>query len=201
MRTTAGTGFLGAGTKAETEVERTAPAQDLELDDVYRTYAAKVERWAARLAGPGHDLEDIVHDVFLVAHRRRREWRAGAKISTWLYEITIRVVHTRRRSRRRWWWLRRKHEAEAALWPERFHAPTPCEALEQTRDAALLYRLLDELDKKQRAVLILFEIEGLSGAEIAKLTRTSVAGVWARLTRGRAALARKLAALRSGVAR
>ena len=177
-----------------------ARAGALELDDVYRAHAALVSRWAERLAGPGPDLEDIVHDVFLVAHRRRREWRGAAKLSTWLYEITIRVVQARRRSRRRWRWLQLGQEDELALGPASVPVPTPCDLVEQTRSVALLYRLLDELDDKQRTALILFEIEGLSGDDIAKLTGTSVVNVWARVSRGREALARRLAAIQSGEA-
>jgi RNA polymerase sigma factor (sigma-70 family) len=66
------------------------------LDQIYETYEPMVERWARRLAGPGAEVEDLVHDVFLVALRRMHEFRGDAKISTWLFRITELIVRKRR---------------------------------------------------------------------------------------------------------
>jgi RNA polymerase sigma-70 factor, ECF subfamily len=174
----------------------------LDLDDAYRLHAATVARWAARLAGPGHDFEDIVHDVFVVAQRRWHEWRGEAEISTWLYAITARVVQDRRRARRRWRflpWVRR--EAERG-WPSSLcpQSPqtTPVDVVEQQHDLILLYQLLDELPEKYRTALLLFEVEGLAAGEIARLVGTSVANVWARVARARAAVLRRLDERRGG---
>ena len=88
---------------AEREAASTcgAEADNLDLETVYREHAPAVSRWAQRLSGPGIDPEDLVHDVFLVVQRRLPEWHGKAKLSTWLYEITIRVVQERRRALRR----------------------------------------------------------------------------------------------------
>ena len=47
----------------------------LDFDAVYQAHAQTVARWAARLGGPGVDVEDITQEVFLVADRRLREFR------------------------------------------------------------------------------------------------------------------------------
>lgn len=154
-----------------------------DLESVYRAHAGAVSRWAERLAGPGVDLEDVVHDVFLVVQRRLPEFRGDAKLTTWLYEITIRVVHQRRRSAR---WRRRLWPFAGGAAAEQF--PTPLEAVERRQSTALLYRFLDQLDDKYRTAIILFEVEGLSCDRIAAVTGTSVANVWARVSRGRAKL-------------
>jgi len=155
---------------------------------VYRRHAARVSCWAARLAGPGFDVEDIVHDVFLVVLRRLPEFRGDAQVSTWLHEITIRVVQTHRRRRRRRAWL----WPFAALRPTEGDVPdiadqdvTPAEALERKQAALRLYRLLEQLDEKYRTAVVLFELEGLPCREIASLTGTTLANTWARVSRGR----------------
>jgi RNA polymerase sigma factor (sigma-70 family) len=56
------------------------------------------------------------------------------------------------------------------------------EARERTR---VMYRLLDDLDEHQRTTFILFELEGLSGNQIAEITGARVATVWVRLSRAR----------------
>lgn len=169
------------------------PAVPLDLNGAYRLYAPLVSRWAQRLAGPGADLEDMVHDVFLVVQRRLGEFRGEAQLSTWLFEITVRVVQTHRRRRSRWWWPFPNDEGgvAGALVD---HNSSPLEDLERREATVLLYRFLDELDEKYRTPVILFELEGLSCQEISRITHTSLANVWARVSRGREQLMRAFAA-------
>lgn len=187
------------GADVREPVDDGATAEVFELESVYRTYGERVSRWAARLAGPGFDLEDIVHDIFLVVQRRLPEFRGDAKISTWLYEITVRVVQARRRQRRRRWpWpFRRPAPGDAdAADTQNLHdqGVSALEALERREATMALHRLLDELDEKYRTAVILFELEGLPCREIARLTGTSVENVWARVSRGREKLIQAFAA-------
>lgn len=155
------------------------------LDAVYRAHAPTVARWAAKLAGPGTDVEDLVHDVFLVVRRRLPEFRGDAKLTTWLYRITERVaLQGRRKDRfRRWFARNRQLEIEASLAPARL---TPVDDLERRQSREACYRILDRIPDKYRTVLILFELEHLSGEEIAALTGSKLATVWVHLHRARA---------------
>ncbi len=156
------------------------------LDELYQRYGADVERWARRLAGPLEDLEDLLHDVFIVAVRRRFTSRGEGSVRTWLFRITEHVVRNRRRRR----WVRallfRRHEdvlAAAAPMPA-----TPQEEIERRERHRQLYRALDRLPDSYRTTLILYELEGLSGEEVAELTGVRVGTVWVRLHRARARL-------------
>jgi RNA polymerase sigma-70 factor (ECF subfamily) len=154
---------------------------------IYRAHAAEVSRWARRLLGPGADAEDVLHEVFLIVHRRLPEWRGEAKIATWLYAITVRVVQDHRR-RQRWSpWLRLRRWLEADAVPP----PTPLQALETRRSLELTYRLMDSLPESERSALIMFELEGLSGEQIATLTGDPVGTIWVRLHRARARFRRE----------
>jgi len=165
-------------------------APPLEITAIYRAHAAEVERWVARLAGPAVDAEDVVQEVFLVVQRRLPEWRAEAKLTTWLYRITERVVHRQRRKQRIGRWLRGLAGDFAGQIPaERL---TPVDDLERKQAARVVYAALEGLERKMRAVVVLFEIDGLSGEEIAALTGTKVATVWVQLHRGRARFLKRL---------
>ena len=156
------------------------------VDELYDAYAADVLRWARRLAGPTADIEDMVHDVFVVALQRAFTFQGGATVRTWLFRITHHVVRDRmRRGFLRGLLFRRRQDEMVAALP----APaTPHQELERHEEHERLYRALDRLSDNYRTALILYEIDGLSSDEVAELTGVSVGAVWVRLHRGRAKL-------------
>ena len=156
-----------------------------DLEAVYRAHAPTVARWAAKLAGPLIDVDDLVHEIFLVVGRRLPEFRGDAKVTTWLFRITERVAReSRRRDRfRRWFARTRRLEIERTTAPTRL---TPVDDLERRQSKETVYRILDRLPDKYRKVMILFELEELSGEEIAALTGLKLATVWVHLHRARA---------------
>jgi len=157
---------------------------DLNISNLFRQYSRTVARWAARLGGPGIDVEDVVQDVFLIARRRLGQFSGDAKITTWLFRTTERVVHGLRRKQRWVRWLARSGDEVAPhLTNPRL---TPVEAFERHEATTAVYRILNRMGAKYRRVIILFEIEGLSTDEIARLTGTSPANVRVWLCRGRA---------------
>jgi RNA polymerase sigma-70 factor (ECF subfamily) len=48
------------------------------------------------------DIEDLVHEVFVVIARRFKEFRGEAQVTTWLFRVTQNVVRNRRRREHRW---------------------------------------------------------------------------------------------------
>lgn len=172
--------LLSADRHAPADGDPAAP----DLDDIYRTHAATVARWISHLGGPSADVDDLVHEVFLVAERRLPEFRGDAKVSTWLYRITERVVRTRRRNDRirRWLGRTRRADLERAVSTTQL---TPIEELERRRSVDTVYRILDRMSGRYRDVLVLFELEGASGEEIAALTGRKLATVWVHLHRAR----------------
>jgi RNA polymerase sigma-70 factor (ECF subfamily) len=165
---------------------REAPASTDPLDEMYERYGGDVKRWARRLAGPNADLEDLLHDVFVVAIRRGFLDRGEASITTWLFRITHHVVRNRRRRAYVRGLLFNRHRDElAAALPAH---PTPQEEMERREEHAQLYRVLDRLPDRYRTALILYEIEGLSGERIAEMTGVAFGTIRVRLHRGRAML-------------
>ena len=160
------------------------------FDHLYERYEPTVERWVRRLCGPGADIEDLVHDVFVVALRRRGEFRGEAKVSTWLFRITQFVVRKSRFRRRLRNFLDVLHrsQAEVVVPP----SPTPLELVEQRQRCASLYAALDRLPDKYRTAIILCDIEGAGAAEAGQLLGLTANAVWVRVHRGRAMLLEQL---------
>jgi RNA polymerase sigma-70 factor, ECF subfamily len=128
----------------------------------------------------------VVHEVFLVAQRRLPEFRGDAKPSTWLFRITDLVVRAQRRKARMRTWLGRRFAEDRDSTSPGSVQISPVEDLVERERAALVYRALDALGEKYRSLFVLYELEGLSGEEIAGLTGVKLATVWVRLHRARA---------------
>ncbi|HEX4457000.1 MAG TPA: sigma-70 family RNA polymerase sigma factor [Polyangia bacterium] len=151
---------------------------------LFETYADQVGMWAARLGGPMLDVEDTVQEVFIIVHRRSARFRGDSSLKSWLYGITANVVRQQRRKARRRRWFGRGSE-DAATELAVAAQPTPVEELERDRRTRAVYRVLDAMRETNRALLILFELEGLAGEEIAELLAMRVATVWVKLHRAR----------------
>jgi RNA polymerase sigma-70 factor, ECF subfamily len=151
------------------------------FDEAYRNYAQCAARWARNLGGTDVEIEDVVQEVFLVVSRRLGEFRGEAQFSSWLFQITRRIVANHRR-RHRWRFWSGKGEPAGPM-PEAHTDPVA--ALEQRRTAELFYRALDQLPEKHRTLLVLFEIEGMSTQAIAELNDTKLPTVRVQLSRAR----------------
>jgi RNA polymerase sigma-70 factor (ECF subfamily) len=156
----------------------------VDVDALFRAHMRTVMRWAARLGGPGIDVEDVVQEVFLVAKRRLQKFEGPGQVTTWLFRTTEKVVLSARRKQRLRRWL--SHAPEASVTSMGGPQPTPGEAFERSREIADVYRILNQLPERQRRILILFELEGLSTDEIATLVGAKVGTVRVWLFRARA---------------
>ncbi len=149
-----------------------------EFDAVYRAHVGFVWRAVRRFGVAEADLEDAVHEVFLVVHRQLAGFDGRAAITSWLYAIARGVASNRRRSVQR----RERHDALA---PEPTAELDPAERLARARAAEVIERFLGGLPAEQRLIFELFEIEGMRGAEIAEAIDLNVNTVFTRLRAAR----------------
>jgi RNA polymerase sigma-70 factor, ECF subfamily len=158
--------------------------------ELYDRHAQSVARWAQRLGGPTVDTEDVVQEVFLTVHRSLPRFRGDAKVTTWLYRITENVVRHRRRKDRQRGWVAGTPEQVAGELPAT--EASPLDDIERRQATAKVYRAMEGMSEKLRSALILFELEQLSGEEIAALTGAKTSTVWVWLHRARAEFQRRL---------
>jgi len=144
---------------------------DAHFDLVYRT--------CRRLGLPDADAEDAAQETFIVAARKLDRFSEG-KLSTWLYRIAANLVSARHRRRR-------VREALTALWrrPEEPVAPSAERSYEAREAARRVGEILATMAPKKREVFALFELEGLTGEEIAERVGCKVETVWTRLWHAR----------------
>lgn len=145
---------------------------------IYDAWFENVLRWIRALGAPEADREDIAQEVFLIVRRRLAAFD-GAKPAAWLYQITRRQV---RDFRRRAWtknvFTREHTDAVDAIADDR---DGPAGALEGKQRRRILQTILNKMNDDRRAAFVFFEIDGLSGDEIARIQGVSVNTVWKRL--------------------
>jgi RNA polymerase sigma-70 factor (ECF subfamily) len=166
--------------------------EPLTLEAVFRRHARDVYRMASRMLGPGAssaDVEDVTQQVFIVAGRTLTRYDGRSKLTTWLYGIASRVVMTHLRG----WRRRRRLIAALELSPKDSTLRRNPETTASDREELVeVWRSLMRISLKKRMVYVLFEIEGLSGPEIASALEIPEATVWTRLYHARRELMQRL---------
>ena len=148
----------------------------------YDRWFEEVARWIRALGGAEADRDDIVQEVFLVVRRRLSAFD-GANPAGWLYRITRRQVRDfRRRSWVKHIFTKRRAEDPDVL-PSSAYGPAA--ALERREDQRILLAILGKIREERRTTFMLFEIEGLSGDQIARIQSVPLNTVWTRLYHAR----------------
>lgn len=144
---------------------------------IYDEHFPFVWRSLRRLGVRESDVADAVQDVFVVVHRRLSEFEGRSKMSTWIFGICYRVASDRRKALR----------VRSVVTTEEQWLETPDErvdiAAEAERRQGLqkLEAILDEMPLEQRAVFALFELECLTGEDIAETLDVPLGTVYSRL--------------------
>jgi RNA polymerase sigma-70 factor (ECF subfamily) len=137
------------------------------------------------------DAEDVAQEAVLKAFKHIRQFRAEARFSTWLIQITVNEARMRRRKAHANMMepiAGRQNEDEEGNYTPRDFADwreIPSETLERNEVRQKLAEALAELGQIYREVFVLRDMEQLSIEETAKALGISTASVKTRLLRAR----------------
>ena len=127
---------------------------------------------------PNSDTEDLAQEIFLVVQRKLNRFDGG-NLAGWLYRIAQLTV---RDHRRRAWFKNltvRRREMDVA--GADLTTPGPAARYEEAENRRIVQRLVAGMSEKLRTAFVLFEIEGYSGEEIARIQDIPLGTVWTRL--------------------
>jgi len=165
-------------------------AADIDVRDfkaVYDRWVVEVARWIRAMGGPPADRDDVLQEVFVVVHRRLADFD-GQNLPGWLYRITAHQV----RDFRRKLWVKHIFGRSVPLTESMPAAgPNPVMSVESRQKSEVLEGLLAKISLPLRTAFVLFEIEGYTAEEIARMQKASLNTVRARILRAR----KKLTAL------
>ena len=174
---------------------RRLPPSEPWFAELYERHFDFVWRTLRHLGVREADLADACQEVFLIVHRRYPSFDARAKVTTWIFQICFNKARERRRSAH----VRREVLGEAALDQARMPSD-PFSELERQDKLALFEAALDAMELEQRAAFILFEIEGMSGPEVAEALAVPLGTAYSRLRLAREAFQAAVARVRLATA-
>lgn len=179
-------------------VERARSGDRGAFTRLVRESSARIYSLALRLCGNRADADDLAQEAYLQAYRTLGSFRQDCAFSTWVYRITVNLWKNRVRYEKRRLFSRHVSLDEpggtdagrgaAAVLPD--EGPDPAERVERDFDRRAALRALDSLDKNERMIIVLSDIEQKSYAEIAGLLHCPVGTVRSRLSRARDSLRR-----------
>jgi RNA polymerase sigma-70 factor (ECF subfamily) len=190
------------GTREHDLILRVQQGQHELFYELVRPYERRVYAAALAILRNEHDAEDAAQEAMLKAFANIRQFRAEARFSTWLIQITVNEALMRRRRERTVQMEGIDGHRSGAGDEEGEYAPrdfadwreVPSEALERKEVRLRLAEALGTLDRKYREVFVLRDMEHLNIQETAEALGITVASVKTRLLRARLMLRDLLAA-------
>jgi RNA polymerase sigma-70 factor (ECF subfamily) len=187
-------------------VERALDGDIAGFEKLVTRYQNKIMGYVGRMTnGDREEAEDITQEAFIKAYRNLDSFRGQASFSTWLYKIATNLCIDRARTKKR-----RPQQAYSLDEPfdkedesggreiadSRFE---PSKGVERDELRSLVRETVAEMPEKQRQVLIMCDLQGMSYEEISANLDIPLGTVKSRIFHARADLARRLKPYMSGV--
>jgi len=167
------------------------------LEAFYRRHIDAVGRFVARRVDDPHTAADLTADVFLGAIDSAASYRGGpGGARAWLYGVARNVVAEERRRSAREWQASRRIAGHRLLEPD--DVARLVEQLDAQARARHTYQAVTKLPERDRAVVELVSVDGLTIAEAAEVLGLRPVSVRVRLHRARRRLRDLLDADRPG---
>jgi len=210
---------LGSDGGAPTDDEIVAAIRAAETPDEKRAawepllvrYQPMMHSLCRQMMGRNAPVDDACHDALVRVMRGFHTFEGDAKVSTWIYRVTMNSCLSRLRkdSRRKARVVGEnalgapKPGSEGAgstlanLLPQS-REPSVTDSVEQSDQKALVIEALDQLDPDMRSVLLLRDAQGLEYVQIAELLAVQIGTIKSRIFRARLALRQAVERVRAG---
>lgn len=154
------------------------------FESIVSEYRRWIRKTLSRLGICSSDLDDVVQAVLrgvargLPTFDPSRATAPEKAVSSWLFAICQRQAANHRRAK-----CRRREDIRETRELDAFGsgAPTPETSLLACELEARLHEVLQEIDPDRRAVIVAYELEGISMAEVAVMFGIPVNTAWNRL--------------------
>jgi RNA polymerase sigma-70 factor (ECF subfamily) len=148
---------------------------DVNTERIWRELRDRLRRFIRSRVTSDADVDDILQDVFLRIHQHLAGLRSADRLESWVFQITRNAVadHFRRQKRHE------QHDVDRIV----AESDEPENLRSELSDC--LASLIGHLPPDQQRAVSLYELEGVSQADIAQRESLSLSGAKSRIQRGR----------------
>lgn len=165
-----------------------------ELAECIDAYGTDIYSFCAYLTGSRQEAEDLYQDTFLKAVELRETIKADQNPKSYLLAVAVRIWKNKRR---KFAWRKRiadirPVEEEADFDAAAPKADSPEERVIQREQQELVRRAVDRLPEKYRVIVLLYYMEEMQTAQIARMLDLAPGTVKSRLYQARKMLEKEL---------
>src|SRR5436190_3737294 len=156
-------------------IQRCIAGEDAAWRDLHRALYPTAVSFLRQMGVHPAELDDLCQDVFVQVFRYLGRFQRRAQLTTWLYKICLSQASR----------MRRRQKVVQALGV--LFGAREAEAVQASVDlseeelARRTQAALTQLSPTHREVFVLYELQGLTGEQIAEVVECPVATVWSRL--------------------
>jgi RNA polymerase sigma-70 factor (ECF subfamily) len=133
------------------------------IEELYRRYRGHIFHCCRKYIKDSADIEDVVQTVFLKAWKALGKFESRSEHFTWLYRIAVNECLNHLKKRKK----------ESVSFDEVIWSSDEI-AVFSTEERRLLWEfMIKSIDKKERVIIFLYSVEGLSISEIADVVEVS----------------------------
>jgi RNA polymerase sigma-70 factor (ECF subfamily) len=156
------------------------------IEELFALHHGEIYAYVFRMVRDADVAADFTQDAFIKAYKAQDSLEDRAKARAWLYQIAHRVVLDE---------MRRRRIVRFMPWTGESHgaAPSAEHLAMEMRLSGPLARALERIPERQKAALLLAEVNDLTGLELAETLGVSHVAARALLTRARESLRQALA--------
>ena len=165
-------------------IERARGGDAIAFDQIMIAHQQRVMATAWRMLGNSEDARDAAQEVFLRVYKHLHKYDAQQEFSGWLYRIIINVCRDAVRKRKN---NHSSFEAEMAAGhlAEFISNDNSESAAIKSEQHAIVIKALSTLTEKERAVIVLRDLEGLTTEEVAQILGSSATTVRSQISTAR----------------
>src|ERR1041384_3052243 len=168
-------------------IERAAAGDTLAFEEIMKHSEQRVMRMTWRMLGNEADARDAAQEVFLRVYKYLGRFKQDQPFFAWVYQITLNVCRDIGKKRRQYdtqFTSLENGASEAASVVSDDHADAE-QSLIRAQERDLIMRAIATLPERERAAILLLDLEGLSTDEVAHIMKSTATNVRSQISSAR----------------
>lgn len=151
------------------------------FERLFQMYRDRVYGVAYKMVNNQEDALDLTQEIFLKVYQKIDKFNFKSSFSTWLYRLAMNVCIDELRKRK----PDTEYSIDDSLRQMSSDSDTPEEEAISNEREEILWKAINSLKEKERMIIILRDMEGLSYNEIAETLKCSLGRVKSRIHEAR----------------